>query len=573
MYKRLDKKMGKDLFSFPGSKLKGILGPALVFLLSILGFWSPGVSQGLTGYISCAFSPPPAGFGAGMSFYSAVWSLVEKPLWGFQIGLPSTWIIPDNSDNATTPLCPIGTTARKWPERGPTWASVFQTLEGGLGYWAGTRFSYGPPKFSMNGTPNCYDDEIASPGWGFFRNGTATPDDKMGIAQLSNRILVPPDGLPFQGNPGGQILGYAWMALPFTDARMDPQPTSDQSWTLFLNASNFKGPVAYYLPETWSNISRDYPFDSGRGLDARPGVAGGGAIEINTVPYFTATDSRGILYSKIPQLRFPVDEQGQTILVQDIKFYSKDAIYHHLRSWRAGGPIFAGTFDINGSTEPVLQARPTDYRQDGKSLMGMAAIVETRIFDSNVFGLQWNHSPITADGLFPAYFREELGGRAPVSASQVPRETNLLSKEFAPAQTGSPYTSPGTGAWSKPGPARGPFQLTLADRSTVTYYWYRFIDQPAFQQLAWSEADRSHLQTFIEKIHSTWPIDRDYMPPPSRGTLATLDPALILMPPAGLEVGYVPIVTSQAGPPPQPDEDVEPGETPKDRKKGISIIR
>ena len=78
----------------------------------------------------------------------------------------------------------------------------------------------------MNGTPNCYDDEIASPGWGFFSSGTAIPDAKMGVAQLSNRILVPPDGLPFQGNPEGLILGYAWMVLPFTDAKGGAPPTA-----------------------------------------------------------------------------------------------------------------------------------------------------------------------------------------------------------------------------------------------------------------------------------------------------------------------------------------------------------
>ena len=38
------------------------------------------------------------------------------------------------------------------------------------------------------------------------------------------------------------------------------------------------------------------------------------------------------------------------------------------------------------------------------------------------------------------------------------------------------------------------------------------------------------------------------MAPPSRGTLATLDPALLVTPPKGLEVGYVPIVTHQAVP-------------------------
>jgi len=53
------------------------------------------------------------------------------------------------------------------------------------------------------------------------------------------------------------------------------------------------------------------------------------------------------------------------------------------------------------------------------------------------------------------------------------------------------------------------------------------------------------LQSFVEKIHANWPIDRDYMAPPSSGSLATLDPALLVTPPKGLEVGYVPIVTRQ----------------------------
>jgi hypothetical protein len=112
---------------------------------------------------------------------------------------------------------------------------------------------------------------------------------------------------------------------------------------------------------------------------------------------------------------------------------------------------------------------------------------------------------------------------------------------------GSPYTSPAAGAWINPGPARGPYKATLADFSTVTYYWYRFIDQPAFQQFGWNEAEKAQLQSFVEKIHADWSLNRDYMPPPSSGALAAFDPALILTPPAGLEVGYVPIVTYQEG--------------------------
>jgi hypothetical protein len=180
-------------------------------------------SGGLHGYIGFSAARPPARseYCVGMGFYSAVWPLIDRPLADFQIGLAGCWITPDNSDNTDTPLAPEGTLARRWPERGPTWASVFQTVEGGLGYWAGNHFRYGPPKFSMNATPQCYDYEIGSPGWSFFYSNEALPDHQLGIAQLSNRLLIPPDALPFQGNPNGQYLGYTWMALPFTGPRRE----------------------------------------------------------------------------------------------------------------------------------------------------------------------------------------------------------------------------------------------------------------------------------------------------------------------------------------------------------------
>ena len=155
---------------------------------------------------------------------AAVWPLVDQPLANFQIGLPSSWVTPDNSDNKDKPLAPEGTLARTWKERGPTWSSVFQTLEGGLGYWAGNHFRYGPPKFSLNATPQCYDYEVGSPGWSFFYSNEALPDNRLGIAQLSNRLLIPPDALPFQGNPNGEFLGYTWMALPFTDPTTSDPP-------------------------------------------------------------------------------------------------------------------------------------------------------------------------------------------------------------------------------------------------------------------------------------------------------------------------------------------------------------
>jgi hypothetical protein len=122
----------------------------------------------------------------------------------------------------------------------------------------------------------------------------------------------------------------------------------------------------------------------------------------------------------------------------------------------------------------------------------------------------------------------------------------LLAQEFQLAGQGEPYTSPTTGAWSKPGPKMGPFTVKLADGSLVTYSWYRFVDQPSFQQYDWSQEKKATLQAFVEKIHANWPIDREYMPPPGRGAIVALDPALLVTPPKGLEVGYVPIVTRQS---------------------------
>ncbi len=274
-------------------------------------------SDGLHGYIGFSASRPPARseYSAGMGFYSAVWPLIDQPLANFQIGLAGTWITPDNSDNKDKPLAPEGTLARTWKERGPTWDSVFQTVEGGLGYWAGNHFRYGPPKFSMNATPQCYDYEVGSPGWSFFYSNEALPDNRLGIAQLSNRLLIPPDALPFQGNPNGEFLGYTWMALPFTDPTAGDPPTGDQSWTCFLSAANFKGPIAYYIPETWSKIGKlfKYPFIYGRGLDARPGNMGGGAMEINTVPRFDSTDAQGVRLFQDTQAAVPGGQPGESV--------------------------------------------------------------------------------------------------------------------------------------------------------------------------------------------------------------------------------------------------------------------
>jgi hypothetical protein len=305
--------------------------------------------------------------------------------------------------------------------------------------------------------------------------------------------------------------------------------------------------MAYYIPETWSKIGKlfDYPFIYGRGLDARPGNMGGGAMEINTVPRFQSADSRGVVYSKIPKLQFPVDDQGRSLLVQDVTYYSKAALYDAFRKWRDGGPACSGRFDERGAWKSKLSTRTTRFDQAGKLMTGIEDVFDTKVYDPNVWGLEWFVSDISPHGCFPQYYKHVGDERVAIAAADVPPETRLLEQEFKLAGRGDPYTSPTGGAWGTPGPTKGPFTVDLVDGSTVTYYWYRFVDQPSFQQYDWSDAKKAKLQSFVEEIHANWPIDRDYMAPPSSGTLAALDPALLVTPPEGLEVGYVPIVTGQ----------------------------
>ncbi len=509
-------------------------------------------SDGLMGYISSKAPQPSVGYGAGIGFYVAVYPILPEPIDSFQIGLASTWIVPKNSDNTNTPLCPPGTYARdNWPERAPTYGAVFQTIEGGLGIWESTQFRavYKPPKFQIVAVPDCYSGNyLISPGWS---NGTtATADDKMGIAQLSNRILLPPDGLTFQNTPRGELFGYSWMALPLADEKKGPPPTGNQHWTLFLALANFKGPVAFVIPESWSKISANYFFDYGRGLDAQEGYAGGGAQEFNTVPYFEVKDDQGARYSKVPNFIYPVDAKGRTVLMQDVRYYSNKALAGVLLKWRKGEAVCSGRFELSADAcyMAEIKASPINFRQtkEKKSLTGIDKVVQTAVFDSFTFGLQWNSSPISPNGEFPRYYKETGSSRAAVAASEVPEQ--LRAKKFSPAKNKNSYSSPSSGAWASPGPAHGPYYSDLADGSRATYYWYHFIDQPSLRQYknVWSDSMKSELQSIIEKIQKNWTIDKDYMPAPRDGKpLVSLDPALIVTPPAGLEVGYVPIVTRQ----------------------------
>lgn len=508
--------------------------------------------NGMHGYISVNVPPPPAGFGYGISLYSAAWPLLEHPVANFQIGLCSTWILPDNR-SVTFPLVPHGTVARdSMPERGPSFWTVFQTIEGGLGFWQSNRYFAPTAKFRMNGSVDGYNHEISTPGWEF--GGKPLPGGQMGIAQLSAHVLIPPDGVTLAKDTLGQLFGYAWMALPLIPPTNIPVATGNQCWTAFFNTKNFRGPVAFYLPVAWSRMSRDYAPAIGRGLDALPGIADSGAIEINQVPQLVSEQVGDATYARVPELRFPADRNGQTVLMHKITAYSKKALWNQVAAWSEGGPAPSGAFDPKGAFVPNVKADPLSFTQGGDgNVKGAERWVATATLDAHTFGLQWTHAALSpwnrdfSKGSFPDYYKHHGSRVEAVTADSVPDSTGLQRGVFpSPDQTQSYLPSEnGDGVWKHPGPKAGPFKTKLADGSVVTYCWYRFIDQPSLQNAGLTDSERIKLQAMVEKIQRNWTPDKKYMAAPDRGELASLDPGLIVKPPKGLDLGYVPIAIRQ----------------------------
>ncbi len=271
---------------------------------------------------------------------------------------------------------------------------------------------------------------------------------------------------------------------------------------------------------------------------------------------FEAKDSTGTSYSKIPRIQFPADKTGRTILVHNMTHYSKRALYDQVENWIHNGIPATGQFDPTGSIIMPCRANPLNLTQGPAKMRikGFEDIAATQIFDKSTFGIQWKPKALepwqgsAMRGLLPQFCKQVGKQMVAMDSSTVPEDTGLMAVKFMESASDHAYTSPTTGdnCWTQPGPKAGPFMAKLSDGSLVTYYWYRFIDQPSMQDADLSTVEKARLQALVEKIHAQWTTTKEYMAAPKIGTLASLDPALLVKPPRGLEVGYVPIAVRQS---------------------------
>ena len=137
-----------------------------------------------------------------------------------------------------------------------------------------------------------------------------------------------------------------------------------------------------------------------------------GAMEINTVPYFDSEDSTGNKYIKIPQLKFPINKDGVTTLMQDVIMYSKESIYQQVEAWKKGGQPPKGNFgtDHKSLWKPVIRSNAISLKQGPKNLplLELDEIFRTTVFSTNEshsFGLEWIDEKTR--GIFPEYFHRK----------------------------------------------------------------------------------------------------------------------------------------------------------------------
>lgn len=462
---------------------------------------------------------------------------------GLQYGW-GTWLMPNNKATTFT-LCPPGTLMNRIaPER---WSDVFQTIEGGPGQWLSSRFPSDTTKFRMNSTPNCYNDEVSTPGYGFH----TSPSNILGIAQITNSLVLPPDGINFdlEGNNSG-VFGYGYFALPLLNKFTDSNGfnVGNQSLTLFVNSKNFKGPVAFYTPDIYTLIDKLDPRINGSGLDAKEFFAPSMALEINTVPSWTSTGHDGKVYRKIPSMIFPTNINSNTsLLFTDLKNYSKKAIWNQLEGYQLLDSLPL-KIDAAGqqNTKVINTFFGTEMKDISESINWTSSInLNSLVNTSGNTEISFKGMP--ASSSFPEYFIKNGNNWTPIVSSEVPASTLLHGLSFTSLKksTVSSLPTDSNSKWSSKNWAAGPFKSKLSDGSTVTYVWYKFIDQPAISKLNVDLESKLKLQQLIEKFHRQYGTSGLTFADPSKGNLVKIDPSLIVIPPPGLEVGYVPIAIGQ----------------------------
>jgi hypothetical protein len=295
--------------------------------------------------------------------------------------------------------------------------------------------------------------------------------------------------------------------------------------------------------------------------------------ETNALPAKKWVDSNGDTYYKISPVFMPID--GDDIgRIGTMPMNMDGSMWDAVSDWFKGGPVAATDFNAQ---EGAVHIRTntnisTSYKLD-KTIKVSTSNFVTKISDPDdpyAAAFKWNGDLIEkVDGRdlvkLPEYYvlRDGNTSATAISETEVPDESGLKeidSREdyeadwefdgfnqdpiFTPMHPDFKYSDEIVDVWKNPGPTSGPYYAELDDGSTAVYYWYKFNEQPSILNSDMDEAERELIQKRVELIHKNWNMNDHYFPDPKEEKIS-LDEGLLVTPPPGLEVGYVPICVHQ----------------------------
>ena len=453
------------------------------------------------------------------------------------------------------------------------------TIEGGMGYWPGYTIEKSQVTWMIPGATTGEYNYIG----GTMLGDQAVPCRNLGAAvRISNRLLVPNDFVSLEGAPNiDGFLGYMMQRTPI--GKRSEKDTANY-WTVIIDTANFRGPVLYVSTwfwdllnwhpksKSWSNpeVSLEY-------------IARGFEGEIAAM-ISDFEDANGKKYAKTTQWGLPLDKDSDThstlftghvqysegwldSLLNDALDGKTDASPDILgASTSARVPKNCFPVDNWDDDEPrlLLEFPGNDIYDSFKIDVGITTVDPT---DSDNVNLGCptkyllDRSKLdceTEEGicLVSKYFTWEGEAKLP---SEVPENVkqNLETEKAFPThridnrRNHGPPKGPERECFENPGPSSPMYCVRTLTESWIGFKWYRFVDQPeltnVFKSMPENErsAAKSYMQARIENLHRFGQDLRWFDPPGGDASLPadkiSIDEALLLTPPAGMEFGYVPI--------------------------------
>jgi hypothetical protein len=503
-------------------------------------------------YLDSSIDRIPDKFRSGFGWYSTAWPLTDTVIEEMQLGLSGSWVTPNNESEPASKAQKVCENAAKWvrddtinSRNGSRGFDLMQTIEGSLGWWQSQKFKTIMPKFTIGPVQDCYTNQLQGPGWNFFGYALGedpTPRNRTGLVQISNRMLIPPDGLTLEPDFSGSQVGYSWMSLPLpTFNHAYNNMAGENSWTMFINSKNFKGPLAFIAPQFWADGLVKNPIQKGLTLDVKGGRLDSLAAEWASIPFYKYTDTAGTIYTKIPGIEFPLDAKANFALSRNLTAYGSSAISDAFRSALASGGALPQSTNAAGIFSPLLNAKSPKVYQEGKVLGSLSTLLALKVFESqSAYGFSMGGQARLER--LPEYYKQVGNKRIAIKESEAPAA--LVASKFGSLMQSSKYIYQEPSWWRKNPAASKDLTANLRDGSQVTYRWYKFVDQPSLQRFEMNAAEKAGIQGAIEKMQKEWN-NFAMMKDPTVGSLVSFDEGLMVTPPKGLEIGYVPIVVKQ----------------------------